>query len=113
MKIILDENLDWRLERYLPGHEVASVPRIGWAGMKNGLLLKSSSQQFDVLVTMDSGIPHQNNLTNLDIAVIGLQAPSNRLADTAPLMEEVLRKLPQIQPGTITIISADDHQRSQ
>lgn len=107
MKILLDENLDWRLARYLPGHEVASVPRIGWAGMKNGLLLKSSSQRFDVLITMYSGIPHQNDLTDLDLAVIGLQAPSNRLADTAPLMAEVLQKLPQIQPGTITIISAD------
>jgi predicted nuclease of predicted toxin-antitoxin system len=29
MKILLDENLDWRLARSLPGHEVKSVPLIG------------------------------------------------------------------------------------
>jgi predicted nuclease of predicted toxin-antitoxin system len=31
MRILLDENLNWRLKRDLPGHEVESVPLIGWA----------------------------------------------------------------------------------
>jgi hypothetical protein len=38
LKILLDENLDWRLERHLPGYEVDSVPLIGWAGIENGEL---------------------------------------------------------------------------
>jgi predicted CopG family antitoxin len=42
MRILLDENLDWRLERGLPGHAVESVPRVGWAGTQNGLLLEKS-----------------------------------------------------------------------
>jgi hypothetical protein len=37
VRILLDENLDWRLRRELPGHEVESVPLIGWAGLKNGV----------------------------------------------------------------------------
>jgi predicted nuclease of predicted toxin-antitoxin system len=32
MRILLDECLDWRLGRELPGHEVESVPQRGWAG---------------------------------------------------------------------------------
>lgn len=39
MRILLDENLDWRLARSLPGHEVESVQKNGWAGIKNGALL--------------------------------------------------------------------------
>ena len=39
MRILLDENLDWRLRRDLPGHTVEPVPLIGWAGLKNGALL--------------------------------------------------------------------------
>jgi predicted nuclease of predicted toxin-antitoxin system len=31
MRLLLDENLDWRLRRDLPGHQVESVPLIGWA----------------------------------------------------------------------------------
>jgi hypothetical protein len=33
MRILLDENLDWRLGRYLADHQVKSVPLLGWAGI--------------------------------------------------------------------------------
>jgi len=39
MRILLDENLDWRMGRGLRGHEVESVHRLGWAGIQNGVLL--------------------------------------------------------------------------
>jgi len=54
MRLLLDENLDWRLRRDLPGHQVESVPLIGWAGIENGeLLAKAVDARLDVLVTMD------------------------------------------------------------
>ena len=54
MRLLLDENLDWRLRRDLPGHQVESVPLIGWAGIENGeLLTEAVDARFDVLVTMD------------------------------------------------------------
>ena len=36
MRILLDENLDWRLRRDLPEHQVESVPLFGWGGIQNG-----------------------------------------------------------------------------
>lgn len=105
VKILLDENLDWRLRRDLPGHEVESVPLLGWAGMKNGVLLAKAEKQFEVLLTMDSNMVHQQNLTRFHIAVIALQARSNRLGDTRPLMPKVLAILPIAQPGTLTVVS--------
>ena len=38
MRLLLDENLDWRLRRDLLDHQVESVPLMGWAGMENGEL---------------------------------------------------------------------------
>ena len=105
MNILLDENLDWRLRRDLPGHTVESVPLIGWAGLKNGALLAEAENRFEVLLTMDSNMVHQQNLARFRIAVIALQAPSNRLADTRPLMPKVLAVLPSVQPGTLTLLS--------
>ena len=104
MRILLDENLDWRLRRDLPGHQVESVPLIGWAGVENGELLARAEKQFEVLITMDASLPKQQNLARFNIAVIGLRAPTNRLADTRPLMPQVLAALPRIQPGKITIV---------
>ena len=102
----MDENLDWRLGRFLPGHEVKSVARIGWAGLKNGKLLIRANEHFDVLITMDNPMVSQQNLSKLKIAVAVLRAPSNRLADTSPLMPQVLALLPRLKPGKVTRITA-------
>ena len=99
MRILLDENLDWRLSRSLPAHEVSSVPLIGWAGIKNGALLARASGQFEVLVTMDSAMVREHDLTRIDLIVVALRARSNRLADTQPLMPELLRVLPTLKSG--------------
>lgn len=105
MRLLLDENLDWRLRRDLPGHQVESVPLIGWAGIENGeLLAKAVDARFDVLVTMDSNMAHQQNIANYPIAVIALRAPSNRLADTRPLMPTLLVLLPKAQSGAVTFV---------
>ena len=106
MNILLDENLDWRLRRDLPGHTVESVPLIGWAGFKNGALLAEAEKRFDVLLTMDSTMVHQQNLARFRIAIIALRAKSNRLADTRPLMPKVLAVLPTVKPGTLALVSA-------
>src|SRR5580704_13109808 len=106
MRVLLDENLDWRLRRDLPGHIVESVPLLGWAGIQNGALLQRAEQdQFDVLITMDSNLPYQQDLSKFKIAVIALRAPSNRLGDTQPLMLKVLEAISRVRPGTLTIIS--------
>ena len=105
MRILLDENHDWRLGRDLPGHETKSVPLIGWAGIENGeLLAKAVEAGFDVLVTMDSNMVHQQNIAHHSIAVIALRANSNRLADTRPLMKTLLQLLPKLKPGAVTFI---------
>lgn len=105
MRILLDENLDWRLSRALPGHEVQSVTRLGWAGIQNGLLLKKAQEAgFEVLVSMDSNISFQQNLIGHWLKVVLLRAHSNRLADTTALMVKLLRDLPFLENGTVTVI---------
>lgn len=106
MRILLDENLDWRLEKFLPGHEVKSVPRIGWAGLKNGkLLARAAQEKFDVLLTMDGSMASQQNLAKIKLAIVALRAPSNRLADTSPLMPKVFALLPTLRPGKVVKIA--------
>ena len=105
MRILLDENLDWRLRRDLPGHETESVPLIGWAGIQNGELLRKAVEEgFEVLVTMDSNMVHQQNIGRYAIAMIALRAKSNRLDETRPLMKQVLALLPQSKAGKVTFI---------
>jgi predicted nuclease of predicted toxin-antitoxin system len=105
MRLLLDENLDWRVQHDLPAHHVESVPLIGWAGIENGeLLRKAVAAGFDALITMDSSMVHQQNIQRYAIAVVALRAASNRLADTRPLMPALLTLLSQIKPGTVTFL---------
>ena len=105
MRILLDENLNWRLERALPGHDVVSVQRNGMDGLKNGALLARASGEFDVFVTMDGNIVFQQNYAKLPLRIVALRAASNRLADTEPLMPKLLALLPTLRPGTLTVIT--------
>ena len=104
MRILLDENLDWRLARSLPEQVVESVQKNGWAGVKNGELLARAEQAFDVFVTMDGNIEFQQNYARLRLAIVALRARSNRLRDTEPLMPKVLALLPTLQPGTVSVV---------
>ena len=74
-------------------------------GIENGELLRKAVEAgFDVLVTMDSNMVHQQNIGRYAIAVVALRARSNRLADTRPLMPALLALLPQVKAGTVTFI---------
>lgn len=98
MRVLLDENLDWRLVRYFDADfQVTTVSRQGWKGMRNGELLEQAAAMFDALVTMDKGIEHQQNLRKYDIGVILISARSNRLEDVQPAMLRVNEVLKEVQ----------------
>jgi hypothetical protein len=93
MKLLLDECIDRKLVREFVGYEVKTVPQMGWAGVKNGQLLALAEADFDVFITVDRNLSFQQNLPQFDIAVIVLQAQSNRLIDMKPLIPKVLATL--------------------
>jgi len=101
MKIFLDECVDWRLSRDIIGHETRSAHQMGWTAVKNGELLALVSQHFDVFVTVDQNLAFQQNLATVSIAVIVLQAKTNRLSDIRVLVPDLLAAVETAQPGRI------------
>ena len=55
MRVLLDECVPRALRNDLPGHEVKTVAELGWAGVKNGELLRRAAAEFDVLITVRNG----------------------------------------------------------
>ena len=101
MRLLLDECVPKRLKRELRGHEVRTVHDAGWAGIKNGALLRAADGSFDVFLTVDQGVQHQQNLTGLRIAVVIMVASSNDIDDLRPLVPLVEQALVQVQPGHV------------
>lgn len=101
MRLLLDECVPKRLSRELPGHDVRTVHEAGWAGVRNGALLRAAAATFDVLLTVDQGVEHQQNLTGLRIAVVIMVAASNDIDDLRPLVPFVLDALRTLQAGEV------------
>jgi hypothetical protein len=99
VKLLLDECIDRRRAKDLEGHDVQTVPQMGWAGIKNGELLTLAEKEFDVFITVDRNLSFQQNLPKFNIAVLVLHASSNRLADLKPLAPKILATLPTLTKG--------------
>jgi hypothetical protein len=101
MRVLLDECFPRALRGELPGHDVKTVDEAGWAGAKNGELLRLAAKDFDVLLTVDRNLEYQQNLSGLTLAVVVVDAPSNDVAVLRPLMPAVRDALPKARPGTV------------
>jgi len=105
MRILLDESLPRELARGLSGHFVRTVVEMGWAGRKNGELLRLASAEFDVLLTADRNLEHQQNLAQLGVGIAVLIARTNRIEDLRPLLPALLAGIPNIRPGQLVRFS--------
>ena len=106
MRILLDENLPADLAAELAGHEVATVTRLGWQGIKNSELLRRAQGRFDVLVTMDRNLEFQQNIAGFEVTILVLLAPSNRMVHLRPLVPAVLAALKTVRPGDLRRVGA-------
>ncbi|MGH7604632.1 MAG: DUF5615 family PIN-like protein [Gemmatimonadaceae bacterium] len=102
MRVLLDECVDRRLAREIPGHEVQTVTGLGWASLKNGELLTRAEGRFDAFVTVDRNLAFQQDTLKYSFAVLILRARSNRLADLRPLVPALLDALARSAPAKVT-----------
>jgi hypothetical protein len=81
LRILFDRNVPVGVRRFLPGHEVRTFVEMRWhPRLENGELLKAVEEaQFDVMITSDQNILHQQNLTGRKLALVVLG--SKYLAD--------------------------------
>jgi len=109
LKILLDHNLDRRLKNHLTEYETATTQEQNWADVLNGELLALAEENgFDVLLTADTNIKSQQNLSNRRISILVLRAFNNRLVTHAEMVEDVHETLSKIQSGEIVEVLHKD-----
>ena len=104
MRLLLDECVPKKLKNELPGHDVSTVPEMGWAGVKNGPLLRRAAERFDALITTDQNVEHQQNLSELGLAIVVLIAQRNDIDLLRPLMPRAREALGDLRPGDFVSI---------
>lgn len=101
MRILFDQGTPGPLRRSLPDHEVATAYELGWSRLKNGELLDAAEgAQFDVLITTDTNLKHQQNLSERDLAIVVLGSTSWPRIQRA--LENVVSAIDATAPGTYT-----------
>jgi hypothetical protein len=85
---------------------VDTVVGNGWAGIKNGKLLRWMIRLYDALVC--DGPRHRVPTQRLRIAfgIIVLRARSNRMRDLRPLVPSILAAVDTVEPGLVRRVGA-------
>jgi hypothetical protein len=74
LRILFDKNVPVGARRFLSGHEVRTFVEMQWhPQLENGELLRAGEAAgFDVMVTSDQNIVHQQNLSGRKLALVVL-----------------------------------------
>jgi hypothetical protein len=107
MKVLLDEMLPIGLQELLPGHDVHSAAHAGLAGMSNGALIRGAvSGGFDVLVTLDRSIPHQQNLARYSLGFVLIE--HNDVDLVRPYAARLRTAIDASAPGTVVRVGSNE-----
>ena len=105
MRILLDENFPADFAALLVGHEASNVHSHGWAGIKNGELLRRAHSVCDVFVTLDRNLEFQQNSKVLPYGIV-VRSRSNRMIDLTPHIPAILLVASQVGPGRAVMVGA-------
>ena len=106
MRVLLDENLPHQLRPlFADSIEVISVAYRGWNGKENGELLRMAAAEFDAFVTTDRGILYEQNLEEIELGIVLLEANRNHYEALASLIPHVNTVLKTLQKGQVVRVS--------
>ena len=109
MKILLDECLPVDFRHSFPTHDTHTAQWAGLKGKGNGELLRAAEiAGYDVLLTIDQGIPHQQPSAGRRISIILVRSRTNQIEDLFPMVNAILEVLETIQPGQTVSIPISD-----
>lgn len=106
--MLLDECLPKKLKADFRNCEIMTVSEMGWAGKRNGELLRLAEEKFDVFLTVDQNLRYQQNLKVFKMAIILISVQSNRYQIIKPLIPKIRKTVHSVQPGQLICIADDD-----
>ena len=101
MRILFDHGTPAPLRSFLTGHSITRTQDMGWDRLDNGELLTAAEQAgFDLLLTTDNNIRHQQNLSGRNIALVVLGTPQWPVLRLQ--VQRVVAAVEAVTPGSYT-----------
>ena len=95
MRVLFDQGTPVPLREHLAQHKVDTAFERGWSEMKNGELLDIAEREgYELLITTDRNLPHQQNLATRQLAILVLLSTSwpriqLRIEDITTAVDEI------------------------
>jgi hypothetical protein len=99
VKILLDECLPVDFRYSFSEHDAHTADWAGLKGKKNGELRAAEAAGYEVLLTVDHGLLHQQRPGGRKLSIILVRCRTNQMEDLLPLVGAILWALGTIQPG--------------
>ncbi|HEV8417781.1 MAG TPA: hypothetical protein VGQ43_03445 [Candidatus Udaeobacter sp.] len=97
MRILFDQGVPLPLKGWLTSHDVETARQRGWSELLNGeLLAAAQGTGFDLFITTDQNLRHQQDLTRFAIAVFVLIVANWPALE--PFAAEIAAAVDKIQP---------------
>jgi len=97
MRVLFDQGTPAPLRHALSFHTVATAYELGWSDLKNGDLLQAAEGRYEVFVTTDKNLRHQQSLTGRQLAILVL--PTTNWLEIQKHQEEVANAISAMRPG--------------
>lgn len=104
MRILLDKSVPVQVRGFLPNHTVSTAAAEGWDRLSNGALLNAvESAGFDVFVTADQNIQHQQNLLKRKVAIVVIS--TNRLTALQTNPQAITQAVDAATPNSYQMVN--------
>ena len=101
-RVLLDESLPRQIARELTDHEVRTVRTEGWSGVLNGELLSlAEAAGFEVFVTADRNLEHQQMLASRNLGIVVLVTRRLKLEHLLPLIPALREAVRAVRAGEV------------
>lgn len=101
MRVLLDHNLDRGFKKSLPKHMVKTAFEMGGQTISNGKLLALASEEFDVFLTCDANLKHQQRVNECKIGIVVIRALNNRLVTHSQMSDEINDAITKVVTGQV------------
>jgi hypothetical protein len=107
MRILFDQGTPVAIRHALKDHSVRTANEQDWSTLSNGELLRVAEEAgFEVLLTTDTSLPHQQDLKGRKLAVVILTR--NRWILIQARMAEIVAAVNSARPGTYSLVGIPD-----
>jgi len=103
-RVLFDEDVPRKLRHELPGCVVRTVQEEGWGGVKNGQLLSRAQTTFDVFLSGDGNLRHQQNPKRFEIGIVAIESVSLRLRDIMRAIVQIRAAVERVAPGELIVV---------